>query len=79
MIKYYEIKYNFNIDFLNIFPSKSTRTFILKFYYLFHKSNVRRINDLIDIDNLSTSLLTSKKVKFKTFKIEIKLLVDIES
>lgn len=61
----------------NIFASKST--FILKFYYLLHKSNVRQINDLIDIDNLFASLLTSKKIRFKAFKIEIKLLVDTKS
>lgn len=67
------------LTFYNIFASKSTRTFILKFYYLFYKSNVKQINDLIDIDNLSTSLLTSKKVRFKAFKIEVKLLVDTES
>lgn len=67
------------LTFYNIFASKSTRTFILKFYYLFYKLNVKQINDLIDIDNLSTSLLTSKKVRFKAFKIEVKLLVDTES
>lgn len=67
------------LTFYNIFASKSTRTFILKFYYLFYKSNVKQINDLIDIDNLSTSLLTSKKIRFKAFKIEVKLLVDTES